>query len=150
MIDPLTGNRGVFFIKSGIASRSVSFLTRFIQVPWEKIQFKVRAKRNARNHYAYYSASGNWNGDMHIEARENTLSTGNFYSFEDPEKAIYYLTGPSIGFFSVSGTILRFEVDHSEIKPHSGVLLRATIPFLTLSGLLREEEIESPQNLLWV
>jgi len=49
VIDPLTGDHGVFFIKSGITSRRISYVTRLLQVPWDKIQFEVHATREKDN-----------------------------------------------------------------------------------------------------
>ncbi|MCX5799613.1 MAG: DUF2071 domain-containing protein [Proteobacteria bacterium] len=148
VIDPVTRGNGVFFLKSGITSRLTTFFTNLLGLPWVNVPFHLKAKRDQENHYIQYVATGNLKGDIQIEARQEVSCIEGISPFENPEKAVQYLTGPTIGFYGMPDKILRFQVKHSAIQPCSGRALNVSFPFLISSGLLTDSEAQAPHNLL--
>lgn len=148
VIDPSTGKRGVYFFRTGITSSAIVLLSRFFNLPWEKISFLVQTESNEKNQYTLYSASGYWHGELHIEAKEEGSLLPSIYPFDTIDEEIQYLTGPLIGFYRSSDKTRRFEIKHSDIHPRQGKVLKLRFPFLASLGLLEEKEIGNPHNLL--
>jgi hypothetical protein len=148
VVDPMTGKPAVLFLRSGITSRVMALATGLLRVPWENIPFSLKAEQDRDDRYIRYSAQGNWEGFLEIEAAEEGACPARINPFSGPEEGIRYLTAPTVGLYHRDGRMIRFEVLHSEIRPREGRVLNIRFPLLTDSGVLTETEIRQPDCVL--
>ncbi len=148
VVDPGTRKIGVFFLRSGITSKPITVFTNLLKIPWENIQFDMQTSKDDNGRYVKYTVKGTWGEEICIEAQEETQEAKSILPFENQEKVIEYITGGTVGFFTVPGELLRFEVRHSVIEPHFGKVTHVSLPILASSGILTEEEIQTPHNVL--
>jgi len=148
VIDLLTGKNAVFFLKSGITSRFISIVTNLLRIPWQSVSMGIDTGYDNQQSLARYAVEGHWEGPFHIVLNENQGSVVNPKPFNAPDEAIQFLTGPTAGFYNTSRGLIRFEVKHSEIKPTTGTILKINLPVLARSGLIRDEELWTPQSVL--
>ena len=148
VVDPGTKKIGVFFLCSGITSKFIAFFTNLLKIPWKNIKFDIQASKDDNDNYVKYTVMGIWGEEICIEAQEETQEAKSIHHFENKEKVIEYITGGTIGFFTVPGELLRFEVRHSVIEPRFGKVSHINLPIFTSSGILTEEEILTPHNVL--
>jgi len=148
VVDPGTRKPGILFLRSGVTSKLIAVFTNLMKIPWEDVQFAIQASKDNSGRYVKYSATGTWGEKIYIEAQEESQETKSILPFENREKVFEYITGGTIGFFALPGELLRFEVSHSVIEPHFGKITHLSLPILASSGILTEEEIHSPHNVL--
>jgi hypothetical protein len=148
VLDPETRKIGVFFLRSGITSKLIAVFTDLLKIPWEHIRFDIKASKDDKGRYVKYTVTGTWGEEICIEAQEETQEAKSIHTFENQGKVIEYITGGTIGFFTVPGELLRFEVEHSVIEPRFGKVSHINLPIFTSSGILTEEEILTPHNVL--
>jgi len=146
--DPGSGKNGVLFLHSGITSPVIAFSTNILGFPWENIPFRLRAVKDGNNRYMEYRATGTWRGIIDISVKEDAASPACNDLPPDFINTVQYITSPGIGFYNTRGGVLRFEVKHTEIKPHIGNILHIDFPFLISSGLLMQHEMGKPDNIL--
>ncbi|MCX5805985.1 MAG: DUF2071 domain-containing protein [Proteobacteria bacterium] len=146
VIDPVSGMPAVFFIKSGITSPFVSFVTGLLKIPWNSISMCLDV-RYKNDHLYQYHVEGNWEEHFNIELKEdfNPLDPA---PFQNLEEAARFLTCPAVGFYGRSEKLIRFEVNHSAIKPSNGRLISIQCPILVNSGLIINNELETPNSIL--
>ncbi len=146
IVDPVTGMPAVFFLKSGITSQFISFVTGLLKIPWQSISMNLDARYG--DGYPYqYQVDGNWGGNFKIELKEDR-NPSNPAPFQSIEEAAVFLTGPAVGFYGAPGRLIRFEVNHSPIKPLTGKLSTMQCSMLVNSGLIKEKELMAPQSSL--
>ena len=148
VVDPITGKIGVFFLRSGITSKLIAVFTNLLKIPWENIKLDIQATKDDSERYVKYTVKGTWEEGIHIEAQEETQDAKSTHHFENQEKVIELITGGNIGLFAVPGELLRFQVRHSVIEPRFGKVSHINLPIFTSSGILTEEEILTPHNVL--
>ncbi len=146
--DPNSGKNGVLFLNSGITSPVMALSTNILGFPWENIPFQLMAVKDGNNRYMEYRATGTWRGNIDISVKEDASSPACNDLPPDLKNTIQHITAPGIGFYNTRGWVLRFEVKHTEIKPHTGNILHIDFPFLTSSGLLTQHEMSKPDNIL--
>jgi len=146
--DPNSGKNGVLFLHSGITSPVIALSTNILGFPWKNIPFQLRAVKDKNNRYTEYRATGTWRGNIDISVKEDASSPACNDLPPDLINTIQYITSPGTGFYNTRGGVLRFEVKHTEIKPHIGNILHIDFPFLTSSGLLTQHEMSKPDNIL--
>jgi len=145
--DPVSKKNGVLFLYSGIASRFVSMSTNILGFPWNKIKFQIHSTRND-SRYAEYRTHGNWHGNINISAKEDHLIDAERNLSDDLAKTINHITSPQSGFYKTAEGALRFEVEHTEIKPRICDLVYIDFPFVVSTGLLSQEEMGKPDIVL--
>ncbi len=142
--DPLTGKNGVLFIFSGIASRFIAFSVNALGFPWRNIAFRLKTDKGSDSFYNRYEAHGFWQGDIDLSISQGECDRPD----SSPEETVRYITSPGIGFYNIKGRPLRFEVQHTEIKPRPVKVRKMTFPLLLLNGLVTDEEYGSPDSAL--
>ena len=147
VIDPVTGKHAVFFLKSGITSPLVSFLTGILSIPWISIAMGVDV-RYENDRFDQYRVEGTWEESFSIELTSDHDSVPNLAPFQDLEEATHFITGPAVGCYGASEKLIRFEVNHSAIKASRGKLSTIHCPILVSSGLLTDKELVNPQSAL--
>jgi hypothetical protein len=148
--DPHTGNQAVYFLKSGVTSAPISILTRILGPSWQKVILNIEVNQTDPEHYHHYFAFGQWYGDFHFAAEEIELDLGEITPFDSVESATNYLIRPLIGFYGPQGRIGRFEISHPHIEPRAMRLLDFRWPVLDAMGLVSEDEVKEPHNVLLV
>ena len=136
--DPQTGAPAVYFLQSGVSISTVPLITRLLGIPWEKISFDLNMIAGS-----LYQASGKWLGEIEfeIESRNNEAVQ---------ESIIHHLTGPMIGFIGDEGKLRRFKIGHRSLKVHPVVLNSIRFPLPVSRGLIMENELQRPDNVLMV
>jgi uncharacterized protein YqjF (DUF2071 family) len=119
VLDPATGKPAVFFLRSGITSPLVAAITRILRIPWQSISMRLDVQHDNNPSYQY-TVEGNWEGNFNIRLNESQNPLIDMEPFQTPEEAIHFLTSPTVGFYGASGGLVRFEVQHSAIKPSMG------------------------------
>jgi len=150
VIDPVTGKQAVCFLKSGVTSAPVSFLTRTIGIPWQHVAFDMKVSTNKVTNYASYEIAGNWDGEFSIKAQGTPLPPVEIPSFTDTESAVNYLVRPLVGFFGRGTQATRFSINHPQVNPYSGELNSIRFPLLESLNLVEGQGIERPQSVLFV
>jgi hypothetical protein len=148
VVDPSTGKNAVFFLKSGITSRFISVITNLLQIPWQSVFLSLDTRYNDERGFVHYAVEGDWEGPFNIVLNANRDPVVNPIPFNALDEAIRFLTGPAVGFYNTSRGLIRFEVKHSEIRPAMGAISSIQLPMLPLSGLITNEELWRPTNVL--
>jgi hypothetical protein len=150
VIDPQSGKQAVCFLKSGVTSALVSFLTRTIGIPWQHIALDMKVETDEVTNYASYEIAGNWDGEFSVKVQGTPLPPLQISPFDDTESAVNYLVRPLIGFFGKGDEATRFGIRHPEINPCAGSLSSIHFPFLNSLNIIEEKEIGNPQSVLFV
>jgi hypothetical protein len=150
VIDPYTSNQGVYFLKSCVTSSFISLLTGVLGPSWEKGDFHYQALLNEKTGLHAYNASGNWHGELTLEAEETGIEPEDLSPFIDTESAINYLLRPLIGFYGKQGYVGRFEIGHPHLKPFTIQVHNFSCELLQTMDLIRKEEIGKPHSTLLV
>jgi hypothetical protein len=148
VVDPSTGKNAVFFLKSGITSRFISVITNLLQIPWQSVFLSLDTRYNDERGFVHYAVEGDWEGPFNIVLNANRDPVVNPIPFNALDEAIRFLTGPAVGFYNTSRGLICFEVKHSEIRPAMGAISSIQLPMLPLSGLITNEELWRPTNVL--
>ncbi|MEN6615716.1 MAG: DUF2071 domain-containing protein [Syntrophorhabdus sp.] len=145
--DPVGGQPAAFFLHSGITSRSVSCITRLLKIPWPAMSLSINA--TYRNETVnYYSAEGAWNSEFLIELKADAHHDHDYAPFTGASDTAECLTSPAIGFYKVSGGVIRFEVEHESIVPSGTNITSVQFPLLEALGFLTKEEMRDPHSAL--
>lgn len=146
--DPLTGRNAVLFLRSGITSRVVPFLTDLLNIPWERIRFSYNISGQDQKGVRYL-AEGDWNGGIEIELEEDMRGVDSPLPAEEREEIISHLTVPKIGFYNRGGRILRFEVEHTQINPLFFAPISIEIPKALFNDIKNDVFLDRPHNIIF-
>ena len=150
VIDPQSGKQAVCFLRSGVTSAPVSFLTRAVGIPWQHIALDMKVAANEVANYASYEIAGNWNGEFSLKVQGTPLPPLQIAPFDDTESAVNYLVRPLIGFFGKGDGATRFGIRHPQINPCAGSLSSIYFHILNSMNLVEEKEMKNPQSVLFV
>jgi len=148
IIDPVTGNNGVYFLKSGVTSHFISLATHMVGIPWQRIDLDVQLTPDINSLGCSYNAAGNWQEGFHIKAVEAPEPKNKLTLFADVESAVKYIVRPLIGFFGERGHIGRFTIWHQDIMPEIWQLRQVNFPLLNELGII--EEIDNPHSVFFL
>ncbi len=148
--DPQTGNRAVYFLRSGVTSRFISRITGAIGVPWQHIECTVDVTADSHRYISSYEVSGYWDGEFSIEAEESILQPVQIPPFDKTEAAVDYLVRPLIGFMGQNGRVGRFSIWHPEVKPRAGEVGYFKFPLLDSMNLFDGKKSREQQSVLLV
>jgi hypothetical protein len=149
--DPITDQRGVLFLRSGITSGLIAQVARLMGIPWDSVQFQVKTAPWPEKPGLLYTAAGYWGqctADTVIEVEADSAQGPMSRAPQAWQEMAGFITEPRVGFYAPSGRIIRFEVRHAPVVPLQGRARRVHIPSLTSSGILTEEELKSPDSIL--
>jgi hypothetical protein len=129
VIDPMSGQPAVYFIKSGVTSRFISLATNAIGIPWEDIALKIEF--NSAEEIRNVKISGYCEGYFSVKAQAaaNPLTVPSF--FQDSKSVVDFLIKPLMGFSGDSQRLKRFTIQHPEVQPESWILKELTCPLFT-------------------
>ncbi len=151
VIDPATGKPAVYFVHCGISGSLITFLYRILSgMPVEHTPFAIRTRKDMDGRYGTYEASGIWHGKFSIKAGQAAEKVTALDPFSSREEAMSYLIDPLAGFYSDSAIVRRLEVFHTPLEPKPCSPLEVRFPYLSSLGLVKEEEIARPHNILLV
>jgi uncharacterized protein YqjF (DUF2071 family) len=129
VVDPISGNPAVYFIRSGVTSRLISLATNSMGIPWEHIEFTIALSGSKENMSA--NIAGEWEGSFSLKVRSaaDSLKAPSF--FQDRKSAIDFLIRPLIGFSGGRRRLVRFNIRHPEVQVESWVLKELDCPQIT-------------------
>lgn len=146
--DPVTRQTAVFFLHSGITSQAVSFLTRLLKIPWPAMSLSIDAAYE-KDRVKRYSAEGDWEGELHINIGEDHAHVQDYAPFRDVSGAVQFLVAPTVGFYAVSGGVIRFEVEHTGVTPSGNNAVSVVrFPMLEACAYMSGAELQHPHSAL--
>jgi hypothetical protein len=149
--DPRTGRPAVYFVHCGISGGLITFLYKTLSgMPVVHTPFSINPGRGADGRYLDYVVEGTWNGPLSVMAGEKAPQVDSIEPFPTLRAAMDYLIDPLAGFYRTARSLLRLEVFHKPLTPRLMRPRAILFPYLTHLGLVPEEEIGKPQNLLLV
>ena len=96
VIDPISGQHAVYFIRSGITSAIVSLVTRISGIPCQLIDLNIDVDPHKET--GSYLAKGNWQGNYSIKYQIASEDVKEMPLFKNNKDAIDFLIRPLIGF----------------------------------------------------
>ncbi|MDD5245601.1 MAG: DUF2071 domain-containing protein [Syntrophorhabdaceae bacterium] len=151
VVDPLTGQPAVYFIHCGISGSLITFLYRILSgMPVEHTPFAIHTCKDMEGRYDAYEVSGIWHGQFSIKAEQTAEKITTLEPFPSREEAMSYLVDPLAGFYSDTKILRRLEVFHEPLEPRLCSTSEVRFPYLSSLGLVEEEEIARPHNVLLV
>jgi len=151
VIDPVTGKPAVYFVHCGISGALITFLYRILSgMPVEHTPFAIHARKDTEGRYDAYEVPGTWHGQFSIKAEQTAEKVKILEPFPSREEAMSYLIDPLAGFYTAGNTIRRLEVFHAPLEPKLCSASEVRFPHLSNLGLVEEEEIARPHNVLLV
>ncbi len=115
VIDPVSGQPAVYFLRSGVTSRFISLVTGTIGIPWEHIEFKIDFNGSGKARSALIS--GNWEGNFSLKVKSGANAIAEPSLFQDWKSTVDFLIRPLIGISSGSRQLMRFTIRHPEVNP---------------------------------
>jgi len=144
--DPVSGKHAVYFIRSGVTSRFISFVTRMSSIPWQLIDLEIEV--NMKNEIESYVASGNWDRSFSLKAESLSHESTKTPFFENMESAVDFLIRPLIGLVGDNRRLGRFTIKHPEVEPQSYTLTELEFPLFTNLGVV--DELSKPHSVFFL
>ena len=136
VIDPISGQQAVYFLRSGVTSSVISFMTRMSGIPWQLVNLNIEA--NPYQETASYLARGHWYGDYYLSCQLFGEDTKKILLFENRKKAVDFLIRPLIGFIGDNRRLGRFNIQHLEVEPETWQLTELDFPLFSDLGVVDE------------
>ena len=136
VIDPLSGQNAVYFIRSGVTSAFISQVTRISGIPWQFIDLNINV--NSHEETGSYLARGNWRDNYSIQSQTSSYDVKEISYFENKIDAVNFLIRPLIGFIGNNRRLGRFEIQHPEVEPELWLLTELDFPLFSDSGVVDE------------
>ncbi len=151
VIDPVTGAPSVVFVRCGISGALITFLYKILSgMPVEHTPFSITPAVDTKGGYNHYHVAGSWHGSFQIDAEEQERELSRLPPFAGRQEAIDYLIDPLVGFYVAGRKLLRLEVYHAPLVPRVCTAKTIVFPYLTKLGIVGDDEIGHPHNLLLV
>jgi hypothetical protein len=146
VIDPLSGQPAVYFIKSGVTSKFISMATNTIGIPWQYIGLTIDLVGSKDTRSAIIS--GNWLDNFILKVQADANSSCVPSLFQDRKSAVDYLVRPLIGFAGDCQRLVRFTIRHPEVQPESWSLEGLDWPLL--KELVDVDNIMKPHSVFFL
>jgi hypothetical protein len=146
VIDPISGQQAVYFLRSGVTSSVISFMTRMSGIPWQLVNLDIEA--NPYQETGSYLARGNWYGDYYLNCQLLGEDTKEILWFENRKKAVDFLIRPLIGFIGDNRRLGRFEIRHPEVEPQLWQLTEFDFPLFKNLGVVNE--LDNPHSIFFL
>lgn len=151
VIDPETEKPAVYFVQCGISGALITSLYRILSgMPVEHTPFSIKPEKLGGDTYTRYNVSGSWHGEFTIDCSEISSTLTALSPFDTVQNAINYLIDPLVGFYSHGPILRRLEVYHDPLIPRVCTPSRIVFPYLSRLGIVKEDEISRPHNILLV
>jgi uncharacterized protein YqjF (DUF2071 family) len=150
IIDPKGKGIGVYFFRSALTSSVTARLTRLIGLPWEPADLVFRSEDPGPQASARYKLTGQWHGEIDIEASPGDSLGKAVPPFLETEDMVSHLINPGVGCYGREGKTRRFEVTHRSLQPSEAQVALFRLPFLADLELVDEREMQQPHNALFV
>ena len=145
---PKSGQHAIYFLRKGMTSKGAARAARWLRMPVELIELELTPRRDKRLRYEHYALRGTWHGNIHIEADEVAPRLEALPPFASGQEAVVFLTDPLVGFYGNAGWVWRLDAWHPRFQPRVARATRVEMPILAEMGLLKEDEIAQPHNVL--
>ena len=150
VVDPLTGQQSVYFLKSAVSSPLISFITRSIGLLWEYVPISVGFVHAGNSEGLLHSIGGDWSGNFSVEVEETSDQLEKFVPFKDLEQGINFLVRPLIGLYGTEGNVGRFKIWHPPIMPKCARLKSIKFPLLNKMEVIDTGCMVMPHSVLCV
>jgi hypothetical protein len=146
VIDPISGQPAVYFIRSGVTSRIISLATSTIGIAWEFIE--LASNSGISKGIPSSSISGDWKGPLFIRVQADSSVAPVPLFFQDRTSAINFLIRPLIGFAGDEQRLMRFTIKHPEVRPESWSLMELDCPLF--KKLVAIDDFENPHSVFYL
>jgi hypothetical protein len=146
VIDPVSGQPAVYFIRSGVTSRIISVVNSISGIPWQFI--KVTEELNNTGDHRELSISGNWGNSFSIEAWSAGGKEQALEYFGSKKPAVDFLIRPLIGYIKGNSGVSRFTIRHSEVDPENWTLQKLNVPLF--NKLVAVKNIIEPHSVFYL
>jgi hypothetical protein len=146
VIDPLSGQPAVYFIRSRVTSRFISMATNTIGIPWQYIGFTIDLAGSKKPQSA--TISGDWRDRFLIKVQADANSYGVPSLFQDRKSAVDFLIKPLIGLAGDGRRLVRFTIRHPEVQPIGWRLTELDCPLL--NELVDIDNIIKPHSVFYL
>ena len=146
VIDPVSGQPAVYFIRSGVTSRVISLATGTIGIPWEFIELTTNldVSKGIRSS----SIFGDWKGPLFIRVQSSGSVPPVPLFFQDSTSAVNFLIRPLIGFAGDERRLMRFTIRHPEVQPESWALMELDCPLF--KKLVPIDDFKNPHSIFYL
>ncbi|MFN2369299.1 MAG: DUF2071 domain-containing protein, partial [Desulfurivibrionaceae bacterium] len=151
IIDPATGERCVWFLRTVLDSWSVIVTRHLWQLPWHKgvIEFDFDFDRAAGLYRKYAMRTRSEQAAAAVELYQDQDDPVIPPGFPDRETALAYLSHPLSGYCRRrDGRLSRLSIWHPEIILREARLRHASFAFLTETNLVSEHKQQRPHSVL--
>ncbi len=145
---PDSGEHAIYFLRKGMTAKGAVRFARWLRMPVEPIALELTPHRDKRLRYEHYALRGRWHGEIHIEADEVAPRLDALPPFADGYEAVIFLTDPLVGFYGDGSRVWRLNAWHPRFQPRVARVTKVQLPLLVDMGLLKEEEVAHPHNVL--
>ncbi|MFC1905273.1 DUF2071 domain-containing protein [Chloroflexota bacterium] len=146
VIDPVSGQPAVYFIRSGVTSRIISLVTNISGIPWEFIELAIESTTTKRLHCI--SISGNWQERFALKLQASTKISVIPPFFDNRKSAVDFLIRPLIGFSGDNLRLGRFTILHPEVQPENWSLLELDCPLFR--KLVMIDDLKKPHSIFYL
>lgn len=146
--DPLSGERALYFLSSGVTSPLVHRVARWLRIPVEQISLDIRPDKDKRLDFHHYAAYGEWQGSFAVEAKQTAPRLEQLAPFANAEDAVIYLTDALVGLYGNGRALYRLEAWHPRLQPRVATVERVALPFLQKLLDLPETRVRQPDCAL--
>jgi hypothetical protein len=136
----------LYFIRSGVTSRIISLATSTIGIPWEFIE--LAANSGASKGIRYSSISGDWKGLLSIRIKEDSGFAQVPQYFQGRISAVNFLIRPLVGFAGDEQRLMRFTIQHPEVRPESWSLMELDCPLF--KRLVPIDDFKNPHSVFYL
>jgi hypothetical protein len=146
VIDPVSGQPAVYFIRSGVTSHLISLAAGTLGIPWEFIKFAINFAGSKEIRSS--KISGDFEGRFALKLHSAENSSQAPFFFQDRKEAVDFLIRPLIGFSGNSRRLARFTIQHPEVQPESWALEELDCPIL--NKLVPVESTGNPHSVFYL
>lgn len=145
---PGTEEHAIYFLRKGMTRPWPTRLARWLGMPVEPMHLEITPRRDRRLRYEHYAAHGHWHGEFHVEADEVAPRLEELPPFESGQEAVIFLTDALVGLYGNGRRLWRLDAWHPRFQPRVARVTQVEFPLLVEMGLLQEEEVARPHNVL--
>lgn len=151
IVDTVTGERGVWFLGTILDSWTVVIPRQIWKPPWHPglITFDCAYDTQTRRYKRYrMRTDAEWAPSV-VELSQDTELPMCLPGFPDTESGLVYLTHPLVSFYHRrDGRVGTYRVWHQQLMVQPASLISAHFGLLSRTGLVSEEEQQSPHSVL--
>ncbi len=151
IVDTVTGERSVWFLGTTLDSWTVVVPRQIWRLPWHPghITFDCADDAQTGRYSRYHMRTEAEWAPAVVELRQDTELPLSLPGFPDTESGLAYLTHPLVSFYHRrDGRVGTYRVWHEQLMVQPASLIKANFGLLSRTGLVSEEEQQTPHSVL--